>query len=131
MKELADFKTDVLDVAKKQINEHTDISFDYELFKRGRSFTHIQIYVSTSKNNPKQLEIDYKEPIDFQKNVKNIMSYDISEEYARLIVKDGYDKFIDFVAKVNERARKGEIKVDNATAYIIGSYQKKGVLPKN
>lgn len=128
---ISQFQERVLDVAKKQINEHTDISFDYELFKRGRSFTHIQIYVSTSKNNPKQLEIDYKEPIDFQKNVKNIMSYDISEEYARLIVKDGYDKFIDFVAKVNERARKGEIKVDNATAYIIGSYQKKGVLPKN
>ncbi|SEF42455.1 Initiator Replication protein [Sphingobacterium lactis] len=57
--EITGFKKFVLDVAKKQINEHTDVSFDYELFKRGRSFTHIQIYVSMAKDKPKQLEINY------------------------------------------------------------------------
>jgi len=35
---ISQFKEYVLDIAKKQINEHTDISFDYELFKRGRSY---------------------------------------------------------------------------------------------
>jgi len=124
------FKSDVLDKAKKQINENTDIRFDYELFKRGRSFTHIQIYISLSKDNPKQLEINYTQSISEQKNIRAIMAYGISEEYAQLIVKDGFDKFIDFVKKVNERAQKGEISVENASAYIIGSYQKKGVLPK-
>lgn len=128
---ISQFQERVLDVAKKQINEHTDISFDYELFKRGRSFTHIQIYVSKSKDKPKQLEIDYTQSIDYQKNVRSIMAYGISEEYAVLIVKDGFDKFIEFVKKVNERARKGEISIENAAAYIIGAYQKKGVLPKN
>jgi len=124
------FKADVLDKAKKQINENTDISFDYELFKHGRSFTHIQIYVSMSKDNPKQLEIDYTQSISEQRNIRTIMAYGINEEYAKLIVKDGFEKFIDFVKKVNERAKKGEINVDNASAYIIGSYQKKGVLQK-
>jgi len=128
--EITGFKKFVLDVAKKQINENTDINFDYELFKRGRSFTHVQIYVSTSKDKPRQLEIDYTQSIGYQKNVRSIMAYGISEEYAVLIVKDGFDKFIDFVKKVNERAIKGEIDVDNAAAYIIGTYQKKGVIPK-
>lgn len=128
--EITGFKKFVLEVAKKQINEHTDISFDYELFKRSRSFTHIQIYVSMAKDKPKQLEINYTQSVNEQKNIRSIMAYGISEEYAQLIVKDGFDKFIDFVKKVNERAQKGEIKVENAPAYIIGSYQKKGVLPK-
>jgi len=128
--EITGFKKFVLNVAKKQINENTDVNFDYELFKRGRSFTHVQIYVSTSKDKPKQLEIDYTQSIGYQKNIRAIMAYGISEEYAVLIVKDGFDKFIEFVKKVNERAKKGEINVENAAAYIIGSYQKKGVLPK-
>ena len=129
--EITGFKKFVLEVAKKQINEHTDVSFDYELFKRGRSFTHIQIYVSMAKDKPKQLEINYNQSVNEQKNVRSIMAYGISEEHAQLIVKDGFDKFIDFVKKVNERAQKGEINVENAAAYIIGAYQKKGVLPKS
>jgi len=56
---ISQFKEYVLDIAKKQINEHTDISFDYELFKRGRSYEYIQIYVGLSKNKPTQLEIYY------------------------------------------------------------------------
>lgn len=128
--QIGQFKEFVLDIAKKQINELTDISFDYELYKRGRSYEFIQIYVSIHKDKPKQLEIDYKISVNDQKNIRSIMAYGISEEHSRLIVKDGYDEFIKFVEKVNERARKGKIKVENAAAYIIGAYQKKGVLPK-
>ena len=58
------------------------------------------------------------------------MAYDISEEHAELILKDGYNKFVEFIEQVNIRARKGEINVENATAYIIGTYQKKGIIPK-
>lgn len=124
------FKADILEIAKKQINDHTDISFDYELFKRGRTFTHIQIYVSTIKDTPQQLSIDFNTSVSYQKDVRTIMAYGISEEHAHLIVKDGIDNFIKFVKKVNERAQKGQLSVDNAAAYIIGSYQKKGIIPK-
>src|SRR5699024_5075809 len=128
--QISQFKEFVLDIAKRQINEETDISFDYELIKRGRSFKYIQIYVDTSKNKPKQLEIDFKKNIEYQKNLRTIMAYDISEEHAELILKDGYNKFVEFIEQVNIRARKGEINVENATAYIIGTYQKKGIIPK-
>jgi len=128
--QIGQFKEKVLDVAKKQINEKTDITFDYELYKKGRSYEYIQIFIDRNKNLSKQLEIDYREPVEHQKNVRNVMAYGLSQEYAELIVKDGYDKFEEFVAEVNKRARKGEIKVENAPAYIIGAYRKKGVLPK-
>lgn len=131
LERISQFKERVLDIAKRQINEHTDISFDYELLKRGRSFELIQIYVSSTKEIPKQLEIDYKEPLDYQKNIRTIMACGLSEEHAILIVKDGIDRFSNFVKKVNDRAKKGEINVENAAAYIIGAYQKKGIIPKN
>jgi len=130
-KQIGQFKEYVLEVARKQINEHSDISFDYELYKKGRSFEYIQIFVDSSKNKPAQLEIDFSNDLTYQKHVRSIMAYGISQNYAELIIKDGYDKFIKFVEDVNERARKGKINVDNAAAYIIGAYQKKGILSKD
>lgn len=127
---IADFKKNVLDIAKKQINEQTDLSFDFELFKHGRSFEYIQIYISNRKDEPKQLAIDFNESVDYQKDVRSIMAYGIEQDHAELIVKDGMDNFISFVEKVNQRAKKGEINVENAAAYIIGAYQKKGIIPK-
>ena len=128
--EITGFKSKVLDIAKKQINEHTDLHFDYELYKRGRSFEFIQIFVNSSKNNPKQLEIDYNQDIEDQKNIRNVMAYGLSKEYAELIVKDGYNKFIKFIDELNEKIRQGKASVENAPAFITGAYRNKGVLPK-
>lgn len=127
---ISQFQEKVLDVAKRQINEHTDIHFDYELYKRGRSFEFIQIFVDSSKNKPRQLEIDYSQDITHQKNVRNIMAYGLNEEQAEAIVRDSYGKFIKFVEDLNQRVIKNELKVENPQAYIVGAYQKKGVLPK-
>ncbi|RYX81330.1 RepB family plasmid replication initiator protein [bacterium] len=125
---ISSLKKDVLDVAKKQINEHTDIHFDYELKKRGRSFDWIIFHVN--KQKIPQLAIDFTKTLDYQKNIRSVMAYGLNEEQAELVVKDGYDKFSDFVEQVNKKAQKGEIQVENTPAYIIGTYQKKGVIPK-
>lgn len=127
---LSDFKIKVLDMAKTQINANTDIHFDYELYKKGRSFEYIQIFVNSSKNKAEQLEIDFNKDVEFQKNVRNVMAYDISKEYAELIVKDGYSKFLKFIEKLNEEIRQQKKTVENAPAYIVGSYQKMNVIPK-
>lgn len=128
--EITGFKTKVLDIAKKQINEHTDIHFDYELYKKGRSFTHIQLFVQDSKNKPEQLEIDFQKDVELQKNVRNVMAYGLTKQQAEEIVKDGYDKFLDFIDALNKEIQQGKKTVDNAPAYITGAYQKKGILPK-
>lgn len=129
--EITGFKTKVLDIAKKQINENTDMHFDYELYKKGRSFEYIQIFVDSSKNKPRQLEIDYSQDIQHQKNVRNVMAYGLNEGQAEAIVKDGYQKFVKFVEDVTQRVRKNDLKVENSQAYIIGAYQKMGVIPRN
>ena len=68
---IPDFKKKVLDVAKKQINEHTDIVFDYELLKmRGRSYDTIKLFCGFSK--PKlQMEIDFNVDLEKQRKTAN------------------------------------------------------------
>lgn len=125
---ISELKLKVLDVAKKQINEHTDIHFDYELKKRGRSFHWIIIHVDNQKNQ--QLAIDFTKTLGYQKNVSRVMSYGLNEQQAEAIVKDGIEKFEKFIDDVNAKIRQGKIKVENAAAYIIGTYQKKDIIPK-
>jgi len=59
------FKTKVLEVAKEQINAHTDISFDYAFHKHGRTFDQITLYFGMAKEFLKT--IDFNEPLDDQK----------------------------------------------------------------
>jgi len=132
MKKLSDFKKDVLDIAKKQINENTDIHFDYKLIKRGRSYTHIQIFVNSSKKNPTQLAIEFDKTPQFQAEVIKVMAYEFSKEQAELIVnyKEGYAGFEKLIFDLNEKIRQGKIKIEKSPLkYLIGVYQKKGVLP--
>lgn len=82
---ISQFQKQVLDIAKKQINQHTDIHFDYELIKRGSSFEFIQIYINTSKINPEQLAIDFKKPLAEQKDIRKIMHYGLNEKQATQI----------------------------------------------
>ena len=51
---ISDFKKFVLDIARTQISENTDIELDYELKKRGREFYWITLHINSQKF--KQLE---------------------------------------------------------------------------
>ena len=90
-KQIGQFKEKVLDIAKRQINEHTDIVFDYELLKvRGRSFDTIKLFCGFAK--PKlQMEIDFKGDIEKQKKngellqkIANIQAVGIRDDLAEL-----------------------------------------------
>nr|WP_238727778.1 replication initiation protein [Riemerella anatipestifer] len=62
---ISDFKKFVLDVAREQISENTDIELDFELKKRGRSFHWITLHINNQKF--KQLEIDFNKPLEIPK----------------------------------------------------------------
>jgi plasmid replication initiation protein len=47
MPRTSDFRKSVLDIAVKQINEHTELHISYELEKRGKTFTNITFKVKT------------------------------------------------------------------------------------
>jgi plasmid replication initiation protein len=126
------FQTKVLDVAKKQINEHTDIVFDYELIKtRGRSFDTIKLFCGFSK--PKlQMEIDFNGDIEKQKKngellqkIANIQAIGIREDLAELWAVKYWKEFVVEKNSLLEAITKGK-KIDDKPAYLVGVFKKKG-----
>lgn len=58
---MSDFKKDVLDLAVKQINEHTDITAKYEQDKKGRTITGFT-FTFKYKNKPKNQSQEQRDP---------------------------------------------------------------------
>lgn len=130
--QIGEFKKSVLDVAKKQINEHTDIVFDYELIKtRGRSFDTIKLFCGFSK--PKlQMEIDFNSDIEQQKKngellkkIANIKAIGIREDLAELWAVKYWKQFVEEKNNLLEQITKGK-KIEDKPAYLAGIFKKKG-----
>ena len=125
--EITAFKKFVLEIAKKQINENTDIEIDFELKKRGRSFHWITLHINSQKF--KQLEIEFDKSIDIQKFKSKLMAYGFNEEQAELIATQEKEKDFDIlITELNEKVRSRKLTVNKSIAYLVGIYQKKGVL---
>jgi plasmid replication initiation protein len=123
-----DFKKFVLDVAVRQVNEHTDIMLDYKLIKRGRAFHWIDIFINYQA--AKQLEISFDKPIEVQKSTQSILKYGFSETQAVAIAKDGMKEFRKIRDKVMPKIENGSMPMDDFVPYVVSIYQKKGVLVK-
>lgn len=133
-KQIGEFKKSVLDIAKKQINEHTDIVFDYELLKtRGRSFDTIKLFCGFSK--PKlQMEIDFNGDIETQKKngellqkIANIKAIGIREDLAELWAVKYWKQFVEEKNKLTLAMQKGKI-IEDKPAYLAGVFKKKGYI---
>lgn len=131
-KQIGEFKTRVLDVAKKQINEHTDIVFDYELLKtRGRSFDTIKLFCGFSK--PKlQLEIDFNGDIEKQKKngellqkIENIKAIGIRDDLAELWAVKYWKQYADEKKAMIELIQKGK-EINDFPAYLARIFKNKG-----
>ncbi len=126
--EITAFKKRVLDIAKKQINEETDIYFDYKLIKQGRAFRWVEIYVNAKM--AQQLVINFEESIDNQKYISKLVIYGFSQIQAELIAGKEKEKDFDIlITELNEKIRQRKLKIENSIGYLIGIYQKKGILP--
>lgn len=126
--EITAFRKEVLEIAKKQINENTDIEIDFELKKRGRSFHWVTLHINSQKF--KQLEINFHNPIDVQKFKSKIMAYGLNEEQAEIIATKEKEKNFDIlITELNEKVRNKKLNIKNSVGYLVGVYQKKGILP--
>jgi len=133
--EITALKTKVLEIAKKEINEKTDIQFDYELIKNGRKFEEIKIklYNSTSKET-KMIDIkkDIKNQVEESKYItrlKEIIQIGINENYARILAEPkNYQHYLSEKNKLIEDIKKGK-KIDNWLSYLITIFQKQNILP--
>ena len=128
--EITAFRKYVLDIAKKQINENTDIEIDFELKKRGRSFHWVTIHIDSQK--AKQLEINFHNPVDIQKFASKITAYGLTQEQANTLAQKVKEaEFDTLITDLNAKVRSGKINIKNAAAYLVGIYQKKGILIAN
>lgn len=93
---ISEFKTKVLEIAAKQINEFTDINISFELIKRGRSFQKVKLLIDKMPSTQQELPlcIDYMKSVEenikeavVQKFKNTIMLYGISEIYADILSK--------------------------------------------
>lgn len=125
---ISDFKKFVLDTARTQICENTDIEIDYELKKRGREFFWITLQINSQKF--KQLEIDFEKPLNVQKFASKLVTYGFNQEQAEFIAGKEKEKDFDIlITELNEKIRQRKLKIENSVGYLIGIYQKKGILP--
>jgi len=125
---ISEFQSKVLDVAKRQINEQTDIKFDYKLRKRGRSYHYIKLFVNYT-DNP-QLQIDFKDPPEFLKKIRAITACGVHEDAARTIASN-QKHFNDFTVLHDQMIagmQKGTKIIDDPAIYIVDHFQRKGVL---
>ncbi|WP_333854639.1 replication initiation protein [Epilithonimonas sp.] len=125
---ISDFKKFVLDIARNQISENTDIELDYELKKRGREFYWVTLHINSQKF--KQMEIDFNKPLELQKYKADLMAYGFNEEQADLIAeKESRKDFEILITDLNLKIQKKKLSVKNSIGYLVGVYQKKGILP--
>lgn len=137
--EITALKKKVLDIAKKQINGNTDITFDYELKKkRGRAFDTIKVFAGVPKLDLKQLDmfrdVDFKEDLEKQKKngellqkIANIKAIGIRDDLAELWAVNHWKQFVEEKNNLLEMVSKGKI-IDDKAAYLVGIFKKKGYL---
>ena len=124
---ISNFKLRVLDVAKDQINRNTNLTFDYKLIKRGRSYEYIDLLIDA--NNNIQFDIDFQEDIEIQKFYSRLLDSGFNELQAKQISEGTTEKeFDELLLSLNQ---KKDLKVrTNPIAYLVGIYKNKGLLKK-
>ena len=127
---ISDFRKKVLDIAKRQINENTDIEFDFDICnKRGphvkKNYDTVKLFIGRKKEI--QMEINFKEPIQDQKDLAQITAYGIGDVVARRILKTGkMDEFRKVVAGLLEKMKEPNHGIKDPTAYLVAVLKKKG-----
>lgn len=124
---ISQFTERVLEVAKLQINENTDITFDYELKKRGRSYHWVTLNINPQSS--KQLEIEFDKPIVIQKFKTKVMAYGFTDYQAEIIATKVKESDFDIlITQLNEKIRNKQITIGAHVPYLVGIYKKKGIL---
>lgn len=123
------FKSRVLDIAVRQINEHTDLEIGYSLTKKGRSFKHIAFTVKTQP-------LDMFLPVTSELAKPGVAPVGVADEHyrnARLLLEKWNIKRADVVSQIMNSAhliqevnkfayelQTGKVKVErNIAGYLL------------
>jgi plasmid replication initiation protein len=125
-------KTNVLDIAKKQINENTDVRFDYKLTKvRSRSYNTIHLYINSlpaeqlnlfSADIPK-----FDKSVEIQKRIKEITSVGVSESLAQVWAVKYWKEYTFEKKELLDNVKNKKILIEKGfDNYLVGIFKKKG-----
>ena len=132
------FKKRIMEIAKTEINNKTDLNFDYCLIKSGKKFTHITLKFSQKKNttskelistdqpqiidqnklSQKALETDTAMPI-VSTSLVQLRSYGITETKASTLLKDYGEKACqDGIQSLLSEIQNGKV-IKNIAGYLV------------
>jgi plasmid replication initiation protein len=113
----------VLDVAKENINEKTDIEISYSMIKEGRKYVSVSFDVK-NKKKIKKLELLGKEIKEREDLIKKIQDYGFSRNTIMKIISDISDFEIEqAILSVNAQVQNGNVK--NAKAMLRTALKEK------
>ena len=132
---ITQFREKVLDIVKKEINEHTDLIFDYSLIKKGRSFDEVEFkfdskpnYIENDDHSTEQIQLTDNSPSSFN-DTKNITlkcyiegelnRYGIKKnKIAYLIQTYGYETIDTSIESVRTEIKNGK-EIKNIAGYLL------------
>ena len=128
-KRMERFKTSVLELAIKQINEHTDITVKYEQHKRGRSISGFSFNFKQKKKDSPSIERDpntldlYSKMTDAQ---RHMFANKLSELPEMGRYSQGTESYPQFAVRIAEMLQDSE-KIKELSPYL----KKVGYMPSN
>jgi len=115
----SNFTARVLELSRNQINERTDISFEYEEIRFGRRVANIRFIVS-EKTNPIRTGKTIDDNVD-NPYLARLVAHGVNETTARRLVSEHKPEVIDYNLNQLERnlkAKRGK-KIENPAGWIV------------
>lgn len=118
---MKNFRSVVLDQAQKEINEKTDIAFDYEVYKKkGRSIDSFVFYIRKNTTNVDYYISEEVADYDIQRLYNRLILNGVNKKTSIKFIKSYHPHYIEenlrYVMKYNNDDNEG---VDNLAAYIV------------
>ena len=126
------FKERVLDIVKTEINKYTDLDFNYELEKDGRSYRYINLYfdykpqsvleapkIVTSTNDENHTEFNWDEGVEDSPFENTLFSWGIRVKQIAHLESAYSPKAIEEAINITEEMfKKGNVKTTRASLFI-------------
>lgn len=124
-KSIKDFRIKVLDVAKKEINEKTDLKIDYNFQKSGRKFIAVEFLIESKDEKTEKKKADYTPTMrKYKKQIKTVQALGYTKTEAEDLLEGTYvDEAEKAINAVQKQIEKGNVK--NPKAMLKTAIQEK------
>ncbi|PLR70591.1 replication initiation protein [Bacillus sp. UMB0728] len=117
LKEMSNFKAVVLNKAKKELKEKTDIEFDYETYKKnGRNIDQFIFYINRNNQHNERLEIESIKQ-DMQSILFLLIRHGVRRDYAVALAETFTYEYLD--ANIRYALQQNLYNVKNTAGYLV------------